>query len=256
MATNYKAEGLVVQYTTAAGETLSSGDVVFIGGVPGIAIQDIAAEATGSVALSGVWEVPKYDESDHEAEFALGEVVRWDPVEKEAVKTAGQPMLGYAYEAVDDSKETVKVLLAPDPKDAPIVVKAGEGLAKYDLVYPSGYDAEKNVLEVKKAEADHATIMAGRVAWYILPAAITINTLGIAKRSLLATGVDTDTPEVSVGTPVYLSGTAGEWTEDVSSTGGDAIQQVGVVVSTGTSDGEVLFMLGDSKSVSVNTTTA
>jgi len=250
MATNYKAQGQVLQYTCGASETVSSGDVVFVGGIPGIAIHNIAASATGSIAISGVWEVSKHNDATHGAVFALGAPVYWDSDEAEACVAAGQPLLGFAYEAAVKAGTTVKVLLAGDPKDAAIPVMAGEALAKYDLVYPSGYDANKNIIKVKKSDADGVNPL--RAAWYVLPAAISDTALGIAKRKLLATGIDTDTP--SVGDPVYLSDTPGGWTHEAHTTGGDTIQQVGVVTASDSSDGAILFLVGDSKAYTINTT--
>ena len=248
MATNYTAEGKVVQYTCGASEEVSSGDVVFVNGIPGIALVDIGNSETGSVKIVGVFELDKDDDSSHGAIFAQGAPVYWNAEEKEACATAGLPLLGFAYEAAGKTDSKVEVLLAGDPKDAPIPVKAGEALAKYDLVYPSGFDADKGILEVKKAEADGAAPL--KVAWYILPAAITNEHIGIAKRSLLATDIDTDTPDQ--GAPVYLSTTAGGWTNSAPTGGGEAVQQVGVVTVSDSTEGEILFLVGDSKAVSVN----
>lgn len=57
MATNYVYSGDVVDYT--AGADITSGDVVVIGQQIGVALVDIANGSTGSVALCGVFEVPK-----------------------------------------------------------------------------------------------------------------------------------------------------------------------------------------------------
>ena len=249
MATNYKAEGNVLQYTCGASESVSSGDVVFVGGIPGIALQDIGNSATGSVQVVGVFEVAKHNDAAHGAVFTLGAPVYWDAAEEEACVTAGQPLLGFAYEAAAKAATTVLVLLAGDPKDAPIPVKAGEALLKYDLVYPSGFDADKNIIKVKKAEAD-ATNPA-KVAWYVLPAAIDNNELGVAKKTLLATGINTSA--ASVEDPVYLHTSAGVWSHQAPSAAGAAIQQVGIV-TVDDADGAILFLVGDSKAVSVNTT--
>ena len=249
MATNYKAKGEVLQYTCGASETVSSGDVVFVNGIPGIAIHNIAANATGSIAISGVWEVSKKADAAHGAIFSVGSVVNWDPDEEEACVTAGQPMLGYAYEAAAAAATTVKVLLAGNAMDAPIVVRARTAISKYDLLYPSGYNADKGVVEVLKADAD-ATNPA-RVAWWIAAEAISDNALGLAVRSILATGRNTEGR--TIGDPLYLSTTAGGFTQTAPTGAGHGIQQVGVVVKVGSSDGEVLFMVGDSKAISANT---
>jgi predicted RecA/RadA family phage recombinase len=72
MATNYVSEGKVVQYT--AGADISSGDVVVMGNTLGVALEDIANGATGSVAIEGVFTVPKVSA----AVIAVGESLVYD----------------------------------------------------------------------------------------------------------------------------------------------------------------------------------
>ncbi|MEM1143984.1 MAG: capsid cement protein [Pseudomonadota bacterium] len=57
MARNYVSKGEVLQHSPSANVT--SGSVVIIEGLIGIALADITAGATGSVAISGVFRVPK-----------------------------------------------------------------------------------------------------------------------------------------------------------------------------------------------------
>lgn len=66
-------EGKVIQYTNG-GSALSAGDVVRIGQQLGVCLVDIANGATGSVALEGVFTVPKVSA----AVIAQGESVIWD----------------------------------------------------------------------------------------------------------------------------------------------------------------------------------
>ena len=58
MATNYVSDGKVVQHT-ASGADISSGDVVVLGQIIGVALVDIADGDTGSVGIEGVFTVPK-----------------------------------------------------------------------------------------------------------------------------------------------------------------------------------------------------
>ena len=58
MSTNYVYSGDVVDYTNS-GSAISAGAVVVIGQQIGVALVDIANGATGSVALDGVFTVPK-----------------------------------------------------------------------------------------------------------------------------------------------------------------------------------------------------
>jgi len=70
---NYVNKGDVVDYINS-GSALSSGDVVVVGEQIGVCAVDIANGATGSVALSGVFNLPKVDA----AVIAQGESVIWD----------------------------------------------------------------------------------------------------------------------------------------------------------------------------------
>jgi len=72
MADNYSSPGKVVQYT--AGADITSGQVVKMGNILGVALADIANGATGSVAIEGVFRVPKVSG----AVIALGESLTWD----------------------------------------------------------------------------------------------------------------------------------------------------------------------------------
>jgi len=72
MATNYVQAGEVIDYT--AGADISSGDVVAVGNLVGVAITDIASGDTGAVSVEGVWELPKVSA----AVIGAGETVNYD----------------------------------------------------------------------------------------------------------------------------------------------------------------------------------
>lgn len=72
MTTNYVQRGDVVTYT--AGADIAAGDVVVMGHTIGVALVDIANGATGSVAIEGVFTVPKVSA----AVFAVGEKLIFD----------------------------------------------------------------------------------------------------------------------------------------------------------------------------------
>ena len=59
MANNHIQPGKVLDYTNATGAAIASGAVVPVGTILGVALSDIAAGATGSVAIDGVFAVPK-----------------------------------------------------------------------------------------------------------------------------------------------------------------------------------------------------
>lgn len=73
MSTNYQQPGEVIDFTNS-GSAISAGDVVRIGNILGVALVDIANGATGSVQISGVFEVPKVSA----AVIAQGENLTWD----------------------------------------------------------------------------------------------------------------------------------------------------------------------------------
>jgi predicted RecA/RadA family phage recombinase len=75
MATNYLQEGEVLQWTNGTGADVTSGQMVKISHMLGVALQDIASTATGSVAVEGVFSnIPKVSA----AVFAQGEKLVWD----------------------------------------------------------------------------------------------------------------------------------------------------------------------------------
>lgn len=73
MANNFKQPGDVIAWVNG-GSAVVSGQVVRVGKLLGVALVDIAGGATGSVALSGVFSVPKVSG----AVIAQGENLTWD----------------------------------------------------------------------------------------------------------------------------------------------------------------------------------
>jgi len=116
MATNYDSEGKVVQYT--AGADISSGDVVVMGNIIGVALTDIANGATGSVAIEGVFTVPKVSA----AVIAVGESLTYDVSASAFDDSAATPATGditgapaVAMEAGINTQTTLKVKLTGVP---------------------------------------------------------------------------------------------------------------------------------------------
>lgn len=72
MATNYIAEGKVVNFT--AGANITAGSVVKMNKLLGVALTDIANGATGPVQIDGVFRCPKVSA----AVIAVGESLTWD----------------------------------------------------------------------------------------------------------------------------------------------------------------------------------
>lgn len=59
MANNHIQPGKVLDYTNTTGNPIASGAVVAVGTTLGVALSNIAPGATGSVAVDGVFAVPK-----------------------------------------------------------------------------------------------------------------------------------------------------------------------------------------------------
>lgn len=72
MTTTFKQEGKVIQYTASA--DIAAGKVLKIGNILGVALVNIANGATGSVAIEGVFSVPKVSG----AVIGQGESLTWD----------------------------------------------------------------------------------------------------------------------------------------------------------------------------------
>ena len=117
-------------------------------------------------------------------------------------------------------------------------VIAGENIAKYDLVYISGYDTTSGKLVVKKADADLAS--PANVAQFIAPLAITNAEAGTVVGELIATAINTDAA-AGVGSPLWLSDTAGGFAVSAPTTAGDTQQCVGVVVTKNATTGSAWF---------------
>jgi predicted RecA/RadA family phage recombinase len=88
MANNYVSSGDVVQFT--AGADIAAGDVVVVGQSLGVALVDIATGETGSVAMRGIFTVPKVSA----AVIAQGESLVWDVSAGEFDDNAATPAAG------------------------------------------------------------------------------------------------------------------------------------------------------------------
>lgn len=109
MATTFVSEGKTIQYTNA-GSAISSGAVVVIGNLVGVAVADIAASTgVGSVAVSGVFTLTK---NTGEA-FTQGQKIHWDTSNLELTGTpnANTKPAGIAWLAAGSSATTAQCLL-------------------------------------------------------------------------------------------------------------------------------------------------
>lgn len=113
MTTKFVARGDVMNYV--AGADIASGDVVELKHCIGVALADIANGDTGSVAVEGVFELPKVSA----AVFVQGEKLVWDTSAGAFDDSAATPATGditgaaVAMRAGANAETTCLVKLTP-----------------------------------------------------------------------------------------------------------------------------------------------
>ena len=106
MATNYIQPGEVMDVT--AGANLASGAGVLVGKRLGVALGALASGETGSVQVSGVWELPKLSTDV----VTQGALLYWDDTNKRlTVTSTDNTLAGYAFAAAGNGATTVKIKL-------------------------------------------------------------------------------------------------------------------------------------------------
>ncbi|MEP3857725.1 MAG: capsid cement protein [Porticoccus sp.] len=118
MAKNYVKSGDVISYTNA-GSAISAGDFVILGGIPFIALVDIASGESGSIQRGGIWDLLAVDG----AAFTLGQDVTFDVsvgrVDDAAATPATGDVTGIAAMVMETktagTDEKVRVLLTGVP---------------------------------------------------------------------------------------------------------------------------------------------
>lgn len=89
---------------------VSSGGLVIVGKLVGVASTDAAAGSPVAVATEGVYELPK----DATTAVAAGDALYWDVADGEINKSAaGNILIGYAVQAAVTAAATVRVRLIP-----------------------------------------------------------------------------------------------------------------------------------------------
>lgn len=112
MATNFVQPGEVIDWVNTTGADVASGKVVRVGKMLGVTLADIAAGATGSVQITGVFTVPKVSA----AVIAQGENLTWDASAAAFDDNAATPATGdvtgppaVAFEAAGAGVTSMKV---------------------------------------------------------------------------------------------------------------------------------------------------
>nr|DAI45274.1 MAG TPA: protein of unknown function DUF2190 [Caudoviricetes sp.] len=103
--TRYVQKGDAVDYRPT--EAVTAGDVIVQGSLIGVARLDIEAGTLGSLAVVGVFDVPK-----RTGAIAVGTPLYWDAANKVATATqSGNPYLGKSVQSAESGDEVVRVLL-------------------------------------------------------------------------------------------------------------------------------------------------
>lgn len=107
MTTKYVQPGRVLDYANG-GTARASGDVLVVGTLVGVCLASIAANATGSVQIAGVFTLAKLS-TDTPAQGAL---VYWDATNSRITTTSsGNTLAGKAFVASASGETTCQVLL-------------------------------------------------------------------------------------------------------------------------------------------------
>lgn len=102
MTSKYIQPGNVIDYTPAG--AIANGQIVLIGVRIGVALQAIAANATGPLAVKGVYTIPKLSTDV----VAQGALLYWDNANSRLTTTsAGNTLAGYAVAAAGNGATTV-----------------------------------------------------------------------------------------------------------------------------------------------------
>jgi len=97
---------------TPSGSAVAVGDVIVLADLIGVADAAIADGDNGTLAIEGVFKVPK----NTSQAFAIGADVYFDESASEAVNTddsAANNLMGKCYRAAGSSDATMEVLLTP-----------------------------------------------------------------------------------------------------------------------------------------------
>ena len=113
---NYVQEGNTITVTAPA--TVTSGQLVVVGSIMGVAAFDAASGADVEITVEGVLELPKVTTDV----VAQGDKLYWDSGLVKLTKTAGtgsKPMVGVATAAAGNGITTVNCLLMPSAQIGP-----------------------------------------------------------------------------------------------------------------------------------------
>ena len=107
MAIGHVAPGTVVPYTNTGGVAIAANTVIEFAAMIGITTGIIAPGATGTVAISEVWTLPK----DDNLAITQGDQLYWDTVKAEIDKTNTNTPAGKAYNSALLAGTEIQVIL-------------------------------------------------------------------------------------------------------------------------------------------------
>lgn len=111
MVATFVQEGNSIDYTPGA--DVAAGDVVVQGDLVGVAKTPIAANATGALAVTGVFDFPKA--TGVGTGIAIGATVYWDVADAEAKtddEAGANKLIGKTVKVAVDADATVRVRLS------------------------------------------------------------------------------------------------------------------------------------------------
>ncbi|WP_445354546.1 DUF2190 family protein [Microbulbifer sp. EKSA008] len=106
MATNFVQDGRMLDYTNSTSAKITSGQVVAVGAVLGVAMDDIAVGESGVIGIDGVFTVPKVSAAEVNQGETLTRVVASSSFDNNAATAATGDITGataFAAEAAGSS---------------------------------------------------------------------------------------------------------------------------------------------------------
>jgi len=123
MTTKYVAPGDVMNTENDSGSALSAGDPIVKGAQVRVAIDDIAADATGPCAVEGIWTLT----AANDEAWVDGTPLYWDQGNSKLTATAGaHPLAGFAAGAKAETTATADIKLAAAAGSTAETTTAGE----------------------------------------------------------------------------------------------------------------------------------
>ena len=108
---NYIQNGDYIDYTAPNNADIASGQLVQVGDLHGVAVTAIPRSTTGSLALKGVFTLPKLTAASGDATTLGGPVYFSAGSVSGAIGDPVRKVVGYALEVAAQAATTVRVLL-------------------------------------------------------------------------------------------------------------------------------------------------